>query len=160
MLIGVLSDSHGRVETTRRAVGLLLGRGVDLLLHLGDIGSEGVIDELVGYPARIVLGNCDDERALGRYAALMGVKPDHPAGRLEIDGKTIIFTHGHLPGVLDDAVREGADYVLHGHTHEVRDQRIGRTRVVNPGALFRADRYTAAVLDPATDGLEIIQVPR
>jgi predicted phosphodiesterase len=50
--------------------------------------------------------------------------------------------------------------VLHGHTHEIRDERVGLTRVINPGALHRAARYTAAVLEPASDRLEIIVVPR
>ena len=42
----------------------------------------------------------------------------------------IAFTHGHMPRLLDDAIREGVDYLLHGHTHQLRDERIERTRVI------------------------------
>lgn len=157
--LGILSDSHGHAATTRAAVELLLERHCSILLHLGDLGSEEVIDELVGHNARIVLGNCD-EPGLGRYAELVGVRNDHPAGSLEIDGKRLVFTHGHIEEPMRQALADGVAYLLHGHTHEVRDEVIQRTRVINPGALHRAARYTAAVLAPATGRLDIIEVPR
>lgn len=160
MLIGLLSDSHGRVASTRVAVALLRDRGAELLLHLGDLGGEAVVDELVGHNARIVLGNCDwPEQPLIRYAGLVGVAVDHPVGRLVIDGKRLAYTHGHLTGLLRVALDESVDYLLHGHTHARRDERVGRTRIINPGALFRADRYTAALLDPAGDRVEIVELP-
>jgi len=157
--IGILSDSHGRNEMTRAAVALLRQRGVDVLLHLGDLGSEAVIDELVGFNARIVFGNCDwDEQSLARYAEIMGIQVDHPLGILEVAGKRIAFTHGHLPQLMRQAMGDGVDYLLHGHTHEVRDERVEQTRIINPGALFRAARYTAAILDPVHDTVEIVEV--
>ncbi len=155
-----MSDSHGRADITRKAVAMLLERNCALLLHLGDLCSEQVVDELVMQPpchARIVLGNCDDD-ALGRYAGHVGVINDHPAGRLEIGGRVVVFTHGHIESAMRAAIAEGADYLLHGHSHEVRDERIGRTRIINPGALHRAARYTAAVLDPGSDQLDVLVV--
>ena len=160
-IIGVLSDSHGRAEITARAVAAVRDAGATILLHLGDLGTEAVIDELIGYDAHIVLGNCDlDERSLSSYAGHMGVAVDHPMGRLTVQGRTIAFTHGHLGNCMDAALADGVDYLLHGHTHEVRDERVGKTRIINPGALHRARRYTAAVLDPAADQLTFIEVPR
>ena len=157
--IGLMSDSHGRVENTRQAVSMLLERGCTLLLHMGDLGSEQVVDELVGRNARIVLGNCDDA-TLGRYAELVGVINDHPTGRTEIDGRMIAFTHGHIESAMRKALAADVDYLIHGHSHELRDERLGRTRIINPGALHRAARYTAAVLEPATGHLEILALPR
>jgi predicted phosphodiesterase len=55
---------------------------------------------------------------------------------------------------------DGVDYLLHGHSHEVRDERVGRTRIINPGALCRAARYTAAILDPDADALEVLEVAK
>jgi putative phosphoesterase len=161
MLIGIMSDSHGRSATTARAVEALRDAGAEVLLHLGDIETEAVIDELVGHSARVVFGNCDwNTDALAHYAELVDVEVDHPAGRLEIDGRRIVFTHGHLPGPMNEALREGVDYLLHGHSHEVRDDRLGPTRVINPGALFRAARYTVAVLDPRRDEVSFIEIPK
>ena len=161
MLIGILSDSHGRADTTALAVAALKERGAEVLLHLGDIGNEQVIDELVGYNARIVFGNCDwDWQALDRYAQLVGVGVDHPLGILEVQGKCIAFTHGHLADVMNQALKNQVDYLLHGHTHETSDRWHGKTRIINPGALFRASRYTAAVLDPLGDELNFIDIPK
>ncbi|MCA9297284.1 MAG: metallophosphoesterase family protein, partial [Phycisphaerales bacterium] len=143
----------------REAVRLLRDAGAELLLHLGDIETEEVLDELIGHPVRVVFGNCDDEQRLGRYCEHMEIINDHPAGRLEIDGRSVVFTHGHLSSIIAGALDAGADYLLHGHTHVASDDRESRTRIVNPGALHRAARYTVAVLDVSHDTLTTIEVP-
>jgi putative phosphoesterase len=159
MRVGILSDSHGHAAATREAVSALRERGAEMLIHLGDIGTEAVIDELIAAPCRIVFGNCDfDVDGLRRHAEAMEVQVDHPLGRLEVGGRVIAFTHGDRPRLMDGAIDDGVDYLLHGHTHEIRDDRQGRTRVINPGALFRAARYTAALLDPGRDRLEILEI--
>ena len=161
MILGILSDSHGRAETTRRAVDLLRQSGATLLLHLGDVGSEAVIDELVGYDARIIFGNCDwDVSGLTRYAAHVGVSVDHPLREVTIGGRRVIYTHGDREILMRQAVAAKPHYLLHGHTHEVRDERRDGTRIINPGALFRAARYTAAILEPESDRLEFVEVQK
>jgi putative phosphoesterase len=161
MIIGILSDSHGRAPATSRAVAALVEAGASTLIHLGDVGTEAVIDELVGYDARIVFGNCDlDERSLGRYAELVGVSVDHPVGEMTVDGTTIVYTHGHLDALVADALYRRPDFLLLGHTHVVRDEQVGAVRVVNPGALFRAPRYTAALLDPRAGRLRILEIEK
>lgn len=161
MLIGILSDSHGRTAMTARAVAALRERGADLLLHLGDIETHAVLDELAGHPVRLVFGNCDwDATDLSRYARHLDLTVDHPVGQIVVGERRIVFTHGHLEKPMHQALHEGADYLLHGHTHEVRDERVGRTRIINPGALFRAPRYTVALLDPRRDSLDIIEVAK
>lgn len=157
--IGVLADSHGRALITRNAVAALREAGADLLIHLGDVETMEVIDELSVMPCRMVFGNCDwDEAALGRYARALGIEVDHPAGRIEVGGQRIAFTHGHLPEFMESALRDGVQFLLHGHTHLMRDERQGATRIINPGALFRARRYTAALLTPVTGALEFITI--
>ena len=159
MTVGVLSDSHGHAETTARAVEALVSHGAEMLVHLGDIGSDEVIDELVGHRARIVFGNCDwNIEAMTSYAELVGVVVDHPMGLLEIDGCRIAFTHGHVASLMRSALDDGVDYLLHGHTHTVQDERVGRTRVINPGALHRASRYTCALLDPSGKSVRWLEI--
>ena len=46
------------------------------------------------------------------------------------------------------------DYLLQGHTHQFEDTRIGRTRIINPGALHRANPKSIVLLDTETDRLE------
>ncbi len=159
MLIGALSDSHGHAAITARAVTLLCDRGCEVLLHLGDVETEAVLDELVGHPARVVFGNCDDADELGHYARQMDITVDHPMGVFMAGGKRVAFTHGHFGRLVAEACRT-ADYLFHGHSHEVRDERVGRTRVINPGALFRAARYTCALLDTSADALEFLDIEK
>ena len=161
MRIGILADSHGRVTVTAQAVRTLLDAGAEMLIHLGDVEREQVIEELAGHNAHIVFGNCDwNTDALARCATHLGVTVDDPIGRINIGSKQITFTHGHLPHLMQQALADGTDFLLHGHTHQLRDERIGSTRVINPGALFRAPRYTVGVLDPETDTLEIIELTK
>jgi putative phosphoesterase len=160
--IGLLSDSHGRAAVTRRAVERLVEAGAERLVHLGDVETVEVIDALlVGVPAHLVFGNVDwDHESLARYAHRVGVDVQHPAGRLELDGRVVIFTHGDRTALMQDAVREQADYLCHGHTHLQRDERVGETRVINPGALNRAAAYSVATLDISRDELTFYPVPR
>lgn len=165
--LGLLSDSHGRASTTQRAVELLLEAGADVLIHLGDVGTVQVIDAMLathpatGQPIEVhmVFGNTDwDARALAEYARHMGMTVHEPSGTLEVDGSTVLFTHGHLDAVLRQLLEREPDYLLHGHTHRVQDQQQGATRVINPGALFRASKYTVATLVPATGALEVLEL--
>lgn len=159
-VIGLLSDSHGRAAITRRAVKLLADQGAEKLLHLGDVGSTAVIDTLVldgqttgrASESRLVFGNTDfDLDQMGRYATMLGIGVDHPVGTLDCGGQCIAFTHGDDESVMRSMVRQQVAYLCHGHSHEKRDERIGQTRVINPGALFRAAQHTVATLDTATD---------
>jgi hypothetical protein len=169
MRIGLLSDSHGRSAITQRAVDLLAGRGVELLLHLGDVGGAEVIDALLtGHDAqgrlvpavRVVFGNTDyDWPILSRYAQPLGVAVDHPMGQIDLgDGRTLMFTHGDRDDLVRQAMQRRATYLCHGHTHCRRDERLDQTRVINPGALHRAAVYSAAVLDTAADRVDFLEV--
>lgn len=166
--VGLLSDSHGRAAITREAAKLLVARGAQVLIHLGDVGSDAVIDAMVdavdGHglplpPVYVVFGNCDDDAAaLGRYAESLGVRASW-VGRLNAGGKTVAFLHGHQGGAaVNPLLEEGVDYLCHGHTHRATDERVGRTRVINPGALFRAAKHTVALLDTSSDRLEFFTV--
>lgn len=165
--IGLLSDSHGRAVTTRRGVDTLLQHGAERLIHLGDVGTVEVIDALCvnrpgsdqQVPAHLVFGNTDwDLRALQEYADDLGVAVDHPAGRMAVDGGEMVYCHGHESAPMQQALADGVRYLCHGHTHEQADEQQGDTRVINPGALFRARTYSVAVLDTAADRLDFYEI--
>ena len=165
--LGLLSDTHGHSGIAHDAVELLLEHGADILIHLGDVGSAEVIDALAvqhastgqQVQAHLVFGNCDWEaKALSRYAEDLGVIVHGRAGEMIIQGKRLVFTHGHDDREMNQAIESSADYLLHGHTHQQSDHSIGRTRVINPGALFRARRHTVALLTPASGKLQVLEV--
>lgn len=160
MLLGILSDTHGRADAMAEGMHLLRAAGAAYYLHCGDVGTEEVLDQLAGEKAGFVFGNTDwDRNALRRYAEQIGVPCLNDYGSLELAGKKIAITHG------DDANRLRAvlgaqehDYLLVGHTHVAGEKRFDRVRVINPGALHRASVKTVALLDLATDALRWIEL--
>ena len=151
--VGIVSDSHGQADATTRAVDALLEGGAELILHLGDIGGEAVVDRLVGLPARILLGNVDDPR-LADYARSLDVIVDDPVFYGLIGGRRVSATHGHREDVLSHLLTLSPEIVLHGHTHQWRDEQRANIRFVNPGAIFRTTRPSAALLSPRTGRID------
>jgi putative phosphoesterase len=160
MLLGILSDTHDRSEIMKRAVAALQERGAGFFIHCGDICQPQLLDHLAGLPAAVVWGNCDwDRPALQRYAQLIGVPFHGAVADLEFDGKRVAVLHGDDRTQMDALLKgQRHDYLLHGHTHVCRDERIGKTRVINPGALQRAAEKTVALLDTVTDKLEYLRI--
>lgn len=175
LILGILSDTHGRAERAARAMGLLRRLGAEAFIHCGDVGSPEVLDALYEPPAPgaasqpcwFVWGNTDAADDLADYARLMGRRtPTAVPTRVELAGKRIAVFHGHEPAfwrlteLLDrrDTVGFAAvaacDYLLYGHTHLAADARAGGVRLINPGALHRARPHTVATLDLAHDAVE------
>ena len=161
MVIGILSDTHDRVDAMAAAMKLLRDRGAEFFIHCGDVGSERVVDHLAGVPAAFVFGNTDWDRAgLARYAQRIGVACYGSFADLELGGKRIAVIHGDDFKLKQRLLAEqGHDYLLQGHTHVRADQRVGKTRLINPGALHRASEKTVAILDTAVDRLTFLAVP-
>jgi putative phosphoesterase len=154
MKIGIVSDSHGEAARTVRAVELLWQLGAARLYHCGDVGGDAVLEALAGHSATLVWGNCDDPTPLlARYAASLGIVCHIPPRSIRIDGRSIGLFHGHESSFASAAEGGAFDYLLHGHTHRPADRRVGRCRVINPGALHRARVHTAALLDLGSDAL-------
>jgi uncharacterized protein len=156
VIIGILSDTHDHADAMSAALQILADAGSTFYIHCGDIGSEFCIDLLAGLPCAFVFGNTDDDRAgLARYAQEIDVPCFGNYADLTLDGKRVAVTHGDdnkLKQRLLSAQQH--DYFLQGHTHVRADERIGRTRVINPGALQRAAIKTVATLDIAQDDLQ------
>ena len=152
MLVGILSDTHDRVEAMALGVELLRQAGAAYFIHCGDVGSQAVLDHLVGLPAAFVFGNTDwDVASLRRYAATVGVQCLERFGSVELDGVKIAVTHGDNGPLLSGLIEsQEYDYICVGHTHVAGEESYGRTRLINPGALHRAKVKTVALLNTAT----------
>lgn len=161
-MIGIISDTHENLPMIARAVAEFRAHAPSLVIHCGDIISPPVLREFSGLPMRFVFGNNDGEReGIARVAGELGFGAVDDQLDISVSGKRIFVTHGHKQGVLERAIGYGCyDYVFTGHTHCERDERVGRTRVINPGALFAARRYTVVLLDLDTDTLEFREIPR
>lgn len=131
MRLLVLSDSHGREVMLERAARFAQREGIGRVVHLGDItGDAERLKGILSCELISVRGNCDFFSAV----------PEEQVVTLE--GIRIFLTHGHRYGVKTtlDALSYRAEELmctlaLFGHTHEAFTGMVGRTILVNPGAL-------------------------
>lgn len=159
MILGILSDSHGDAVRTERAFALLESHGARKFFHCGDICGEGVLDVMTGRDCTFVWGNCDRESALlTRYVKSIGLTPPKLPIRETHAGKTIAVYHGHEREFDTFLNNPDCDYMFHGHTHRMDDRCVGRCRIINPGALYRAAVHTVALLDVVSDELRMLDV--
>ncbi|QEL14512.1 metallophosphoesterase family protein [Limnoglobus roseus] len=160
MLIGILSDTHDEFERTRRAVALLASRGAKALIHCGDLIEPEIVPICAVLPFYFVFGNNDADVVpqLRSIAKFMKATCLEWGGLIELAGKHIAVTHGHMGTDVRRLSRPSPDYFLSGHSHVAMDVRNGACRCINPGALHRADEYTVALLNLETDVLEFLKV--
>jgi len=122
--VGLISDTHGLL---RPAVHDALN-GVNLILHAGDVGGPGILDELrLIAPVHAVYGNTDPagDPDLSQEIVV-------PVGDIEIH-----VSHGHelgspTPEKLLSSYPQ--DVIVYGHTHRQMITRADGRLVVNPGA--------------------------
>jgi hypothetical protein len=104
MKLGIVSDTHGLL---RPEVAPAL-KGVDKILHLGDVGKISILDELARIaPVTAIRGNLDREGACGKLPETDVVL---------VEGRYIYMLHDLKTLYLDPAAAKFAA-VLHGHTH-------------------------------------------
>lgn len=135
MRLGLLSDTH-LPNATFGAWGTILEglRGVDMILHAGDIQGAGVLDSLESVaPVVAALGNNDR----GPLEADPRVSPIHV---LEIEGWRVGLVHDLEPEdrpmerVVEGLFRTPLDLVVSGHTHFERMEVWGGMVHINPGS--------------------------
>ena len=160
MLIGVVSDSHGRVEYTLAAVRMLESLDVAAVLHCGDIGSAEIVRLFARWPTHFVFGNVDyNEGELTNAIKTAGQTCHGQFGSIELAGRRIALIHSHDAKLFRKTINSGDyDLVCYGHTHVAKQERIGKTLVLNPGAIYRATPHSIATVDLSDMQVNIITV--
>lgn len=158
MRIGLISDTHDAADRTRRALELLEARGAEVLVHAGDLTSGKLVPLFDGWEVYLVEGNGDWPEAIEAAIEENDVDVRYAETHaIELGGTRLGVLHGAYDGRLATAIeRGGFDVVVHGHTHAFRDEEVGATRVINPGAVFRTPSPSVGVLDVSTGTLERI----
>lgn len=163
MKVGILSDTHNDGAATRHAVQTFRQRGVRLLFHCGDLTTAEMVPHFAGLEVYFVRGNMDRHHVPDLTTAVRaqtGAWWLSKGDEIELDGKRIAVTHGDREEVLETLLFAEPDYLLLGHTHRRRNERIGPTRVINPGALggVQYEARSICVLDLKNDRIEVIHL--
>ncbi|MFB6344390.1 MAG: metallophosphoesterase [bacterium] len=160
MKLGLISDTHGSKKHTRYAAQHFKDEPVNTIVHCGDVTLLTHLLPLkdINVPLHVVFGNMDRGQQDFLDADERGAFQHHgQSGTFVLDGKTVAMTHGHRQSKLNELIHSEADYVIHGHTHERRDETIDGTRVINPGAI-KPPNSSAAILDLSEDELRFIDI--
>jgi hypothetical protein len=121
MLIGVISDTHGLL----RAEALAALRGVEHILHAGDVGDIAILDELRKIaPVTAIRGNVDVSGACGELPATDVV---------ELGGKLFYLVHSVHDLDINPAVA-GVAMVVSGHSHKASVRARNGVIYFNPGS--------------------------
>ncbi len=123
MKIGIISDTHNFLDP-RVAT---LFRGVNHIVHAGDIGSDDIIVRLQKTaPVTAFLGNNDGGLHYKETEAL------------ELGGRSFLVHHIVQPTDLLSVIarriaRNRPDFLIYGHTHQQADVTVNGVRFINPG---------------------------
>lgn len=160
MRIGVISDTHGHALGTLAAGRMLETLELSLVIHCGDVGSNEVPKLLKRFDVHYVTGNVDYDRAsLGDAIEAVGHTYYGSFGTLDLAGRKIAWLHSDDPVRFQNAREQGEyDLVCYGHTHRHMIEHVGKTMVLNPGAIYRANPHTIAMVDLVTMKAEIIAI--
>jgi len=184
--IGILSDTH-IPHRLKRLPGAALDAlaGVDLILHAGDVDDPAALGSLRAIaPVHAVRGNVHFQDFSDGGAALPAVV------ELSLAGQRVVLTHGHRPGLLGFCLKgrdmvakrlgltdnghlnkhtvrrlarmyPEADIVVFGHSHRAYVERVGRTLLINPGAVCpsRGEQPTVARMRLGAGRPEVEIVP-
>lgn len=129
MRIGVVSDTHGYIERAVKSLKSIVD--LDMIIHLGDHVSDAKkIEKEMNIEVIYVRGNCD----------LLDTDVEKEK-ILEIDGKKILVTHGHIYDVKNGITKLffkgkeiNADIILFGHSHMSTKLIHENMLVFNPGS--------------------------
>jgi putative phosphoesterase len=163
MKIGLLSDTHNRLTHLQAALNAFHAESITTLFHCGDLSTPETAASLGGFRVIHVIGNSDYLSGEIRRVLLelnpLSISENQFAGL--IDGVSIAITHGDKHPTPEELASSGRyQYVFCGHTHHRRNELVGSTLILNPGALGgrRPEKRSACVLDLATGQFRYIFV--
>jgi putative phosphoesterase len=143
MLIGVISDTHGLL----RPEALVALAEVEHILHAGDVGQPGILDELRKIaPVTAIRGNVD---VAGACAEL----PDTDV--VELAGRLFYLVHSVHDLDINPKVA-GVAVVVSGHSHKPSVETKQGVMYLNPGSAGPrrfALPITVALVTAENDGI-------
>jgi len=158
MHIGIISDSHDNMPAIEKAVKFFNEKGVDIVMHAGDIVSPFTARAFGKLESSFIaiFGNNDGDKVhLKQFFSGIGeIHEDPYLGK--INGMSIAMTH--KPEIVRSLASQH-DVVIYGHTHEV-DVRVENALIVNPGECcgYLTGKSTVALLYTKNMNAEIVEL--
>ena len=149
MKIGLISDTHGRIELTKEALQKLKEQNISHLIHAGDIGNVEILNMMrdLGVDYTAVFGNNDFylREYQDRYPIFN--EPHY----FKLFGKKIKLMH--IPYYLTP----DSDIIIYGHLHQFKAEFIKGRLFINPGEICARNKHISefATVEIANNGYEV-----
>ena len=164
MKIGIVSDTRDNREGFKLLLDRFLVGGARWLIHCGGLGAVDMVELLRPWQVYLVRGERErDWQAIElalRKSRLQSSLPTQMT--VMLDGKHVGVCRGEDMKLVNQWAKSGQfDYIFHGYTLRRRDERQGRTRIINPGALSgpRYQPRSGCLIDLAAGETKFIEVP-
>ncbi len=125
MKIGIISDTHTKVELARDAINMLVENGAEFLIHAGDIVEVEILEMLKNSGKRYIAVYGNNDPHLVHYHNKYNLVQEPHYFKLA-DTK---FKLMHLPYYMSP----DSEIVIFGHTHTFESDFKSGTLFLNPG---------------------------
>jgi putative phosphoesterase len=132
MRVGIISDTHKKLGRAKKAVDLLVDKGIEFLVHAGDIVREELLEYIESKNLRYVavLGNNDYHL----YSVIDKYELVSEPFYFKLANKT--WKLMHYPKYIFPL---DTDIIVYGHTHDVDITFNGKNLILNPGEVCARD---------------------
>lgn len=132
--IAVLSDTH--IHHLKDLPDSLrdICKSFDMVIHLGDFVSPELVEYMKGFNNFHGIAGNHDPRAVKALLPQMDV--------IQVKGKRLGLLHGYWSPFMAQQRslfrfrKEKVDAILYGHTHVIRNEKVGKMLFFNPGSAF------------------------
>jgi len=128
MEIGIISDTHNQLP---EKIGQIF-KGVDLILHAGDIGYSHILESLSKIASvEGVYGNTDLYTVSSILPSRLTLNLEGMSVFMKHDIGNIKIYHAKLRSIHRELI---PDMIVFGHTHKPLFEKIQHTYYINPGS--------------------------
>ena len=132
MTIGVVSDSHHKLDYLKEAIDFLKAENCEYLFHAGDICTKDALELLKNSGLKYIAVFGNNDNSLLPYSSEFNIKKEPYYFKIE----DVSFKIMHLPYFLNP----DTNIIISGHTHKFHCEYINNTLFLNPGEICAREK--------------------
>jgi len=132
MKIGILSDTHSKLDKAEIALDTLIEDGAEFIIHAGDLISLEMLNMLKGCSLNYIAVYGNNDAHLTQYHNEFNLVQEPNYFKLA----ELKFKLMHMPFHMSP----DADIVIFGHTHIFKTEYVEKTLFLNPGEVCAREK--------------------
>jgi len=149
MKIGIISDTHSKIELAKEALDLVIKNGAEFIIHAGDIVRVEMLEMLKSSGLKYVAVYGNNDAHLAPYHSQYNLVQEPHYFKLS----NIKFKLMHLPFYM----APDAEVIIFGHTHEFEVDFKNNTLFLNSGEVCaRSKNISECAMLEVSDDLFLV----